>query len=160
MNPTNIGAIFRSAAALNMDAVLVTPTCCDPLYRRSVRVSMGTVFQIPWSFLPDTPDYCALLHDLGFKTCAMALTDRSGRIRPISIPVPDLSESQSPDPPEKPYTNVNLYARKKGYEQVESENLQVFADTTTLQNLEMIPLAELPGSWNQVEIIDTPPQNL
>ena len=91
---------------------------------------------------------------------AMALTDRSGRIRPIAIPVPDRSESQAPDPPERPYTVVNLYARKKGYEQVESENLQVFADTTTLQNLEMIPLAELPQNWDQTVIFDTPPQNL
>ena len=91
---------------------------------------------------------------------AMALTDRSGRIRPIAVPVPDLSESQSPDPSERPYTVVNLYARKKGYEQVESENLQVFANTTTLQNLEMIPLAELPLNWNQTVIFDTPPQNL
>ena len=91
---------------------------------------------------------------------AMALTDRSGRIRPIAVPVPDRSESLSPDPPERPYTAVNLYARKKGYEQVESENLQVFADTTTLQNLEMIPLSELPGSWDQTVIFDTPPQNL
>lgn len=91
---------------------------------------------------------------------AMALTDRSGRIRPIAIPVPDISESQSPDPPERPYTVVNLYARKRGYEQVESENLQVFADTTTLQNLEMIPLSELPSSWDQTAIFDTPAQNL
>ena len=91
---------------------------------------------------------------------AMSLTDRSGRIRPVTVPVPDLIESQSPDPAERPYTTVNLYARKKGYEQVESENLQVFADTTTLQNLEMIPLSELPGSWNQTVIFDTPPQNL
>ena len=91
---------------------------------------------------------------------AMALTDRSGKIRPIAIPVPDLRESQAPDPPERPYTAVNLYARKKGYEQVESENLQVFADTTTLQNLEMIPLAELPQNWDQTVIFNTPPQNL
>lgn len=91
---------------------------------------------------------------------AMALTDRSGRIRPIAIPVPDISESQSPDPLERPYAVVNLYARKRGYEQVESENLQVFADTTTLQNLEMIPLSELPDNWDQVIIFDTPPQNL
>lgn len=91
---------------------------------------------------------------------AMALTDRSGRILPVTVPVPDLKESQSPDPAERPYTAVNLYARKKGYEQVESENLQVFADTTTLQNLEMIPLAELPQNWDQTVIFDTPPQNL
>ena len=91
---------------------------------------------------------------------AMGLTDRSGRIQAIAIPVPDRSESLSPDPPERPYTAVNLYARKKGYEQIESENLQVFADTTTLQNLEMIPLAELPLGWDQTVIFDTPPQNL
>ena len=90
----------------------------------------------------------------------LGLTDRSGRIPPVSIPVPDRSESLSPDPPEQPFTVVNLYARKKGYEQVEAENLQVFADTTTLQNLEMIPLAELPLNWDQSVIFDTPPQNL
>lgn len=75
MNPTNVGAIFRSAAALNMDAVLLTPGCSNPLYRRSLRVSMGTVFQVPWTFLGD--DYVAELKNLGFKTAAMALTDDS-----------------------------------------------------------------------------------
>ena len=75
MNPTNIGAIFRSAAALGMDAVLLTPGCSDPLYRRSARVSMGTVFQIPWTFLSE--DWHCKLHDAGFKTAAMALTDDS-----------------------------------------------------------------------------------
>lgn len=91
---------------------------------------------------------------------AMRLTDRNGQIVPIEVPVPDKSESLEPEPGEKPFTSVNLYARLKGYEQVESENLQVFADTTTNQNLEMIPLAELPGSWDQTVIFDTPPQNL
>ncbi len=91
---------------------------------------------------------------------AMRLTDRSGQIAPIEIPVPDLAESQSPEPGGKPFTSVNLYAHLKGYEQIESENLQVFADTTTLQNLEMIPLAELPQSWSQNVIFNTPPQNL
>ena len=91
---------------------------------------------------------------------AMRLTDRSGQIAPIEIPVPDLAESQSPEPGEKPFTSVNLYAHLKGYEQIESENLQVFADTTTLQNLEMIPLAELPQSLSQNVIFNTPPQNL
>lgn len=91
---------------------------------------------------------------------AMRLTDRSGRITPIPIPVPDLNESQSPDPPERPYAVVNLYAHKHGYAQIEAENLQIFANTTTLQNLEMIPLAELPENWDQTEIFDTPPQNL
>lgn len=91
---------------------------------------------------------------------AMRLTDRSGRIVPVEIPVPDREESLSPDPAERPYAIVNLYAHKQGYEQVESENLQVFAGTTTLQNLELIPLSELPGSWDQTAIFDTPPQNL
>ena len=91
---------------------------------------------------------------------AMRLTDRNGRIDPIAIPVPDLAESQTPDPPELPFATVNLYAHLRGYERVESENLQVFAGTTTVQNLEMIPLSELPASWNQTVIFDTPPQNL
>ena len=79
MNPTNVGAIFRSAAALNMDAVLLTPGCSDPLYRRSIRVSMGTVFQVPWSWLPE--DWNDQLHRLGFKTAAMALKDDTLSIR-------------------------------------------------------------------------------
>lgn len=80
MNPTNLGAIFRSAAALGMDGVLLTPGCTDPLYRRSARVSMGTVFQVPWSFLPK--DWLPLLHEAGFRTAAMAL-------REDSLPVDD-----------------------------------------------------------------------
>ena len=91
---------------------------------------------------------------------AMRITDRNGKIRPIPIPVPDKSESLSPNPPERPYTVVNLYARKNGYEQIESENLQVFADTTTNQDLLMIPLAEFPEQWGRTEIFNTPPQNL
>ncbi len=73
MNPTNVGAIFRSAAALNMDAVLLTTGSSNPLYRRSIRVSMGTVFQIPWTWIDDL----AQLKTMGFKTAAMALTDDS-----------------------------------------------------------------------------------
>ena len=81
-DPTNVGALFRSAAALDVDAVLVTPTCCDPLYRRAVRVSMGTVFQVPWTRIGETPaDWpeqgMARLQALGFKTAAMALSDQS-----------------------------------------------------------------------------------
>ena len=78
MNPTNVGAIFRSAAALGMDAVLLTPGCSNPLYRRSARVSMGTVFQIPWTFTAAWPEEgMAQLRQLGFKTAAMALSDDS-----------------------------------------------------------------------------------
>ena len=82
VDSTNVGAIFRSAAALNMDAVLINPSCCGPLCRRAVRVSMGTVFQVPWGQLGDSPaDWpekgMDVLHALGFKTAAMALSDRS-----------------------------------------------------------------------------------
>lgn len=91
---------------------------------------------------------------------AMRLTDRNGQVTPIEIPVPDKADSLTPNVGEKPFTSVNLYARLRSYEQVESENLQVFADTTTIQNLEMIPLAELPGGWDQTVVFDTPPQNL
>ena len=82
MNPTNVGAIFRSAAALHMDAVLLTPGCSNPLYRRSARVSMGTVFQIPWTFIgEETTDWphpgMERLQAMGFKTAAMALRDDS-----------------------------------------------------------------------------------
>lgn len=109
VNPTNVGAIFRSAAALNMDAVLLTAGCSNPLYRRASRVSMGTVFQIPWTYIcPDIPkkspenlkykqtntkppvwekDGIRQLHDLGFKTVAMALTDNS-----VSIDDPNLQK--------------------------------------------------------------------
>ena len=80
MNPTNIGAIFRSAAALNMDAVLLTPACSDPLYRRAIRVSMGTVFQVPWTWL-EGEAYVEQLRAQGFRTAAMALKDDSLSIR-------------------------------------------------------------------------------
>ena len=76
VNPTNVGAIMRSAAALNMDAVLLTKPCSDPLYRRAARVSMGTVFQIPWTYFKEE-NYLELLHEMGFATAAMALTDKS-----------------------------------------------------------------------------------
>ena len=90
VNPTNIGAIFRSAAALHMDAVLLTPACSDPLYRRASRVSMGTVFQVPWTYFDKKTiawpqDGIALLHQLGFQTAAMALSDNS-----VSIDDPQL----------------------------------------------------------------------
>ena len=77
MNPTNIGAIFRSAAALNVDAVLLTAAGSDPLYRRAARVSMGNVFLVPWTYLPEGERWPELLHELGFKTVALALRDDS-----------------------------------------------------------------------------------
>ena len=92
MNPTNVGAIFRSAAALGMDAVLLTPGCSDPLYRRSARVSMGTVFQIPWTYIGTEVSHWPepgmdTLRKLGFKTTAMALRDDS-----LSVDAPELAQ--------------------------------------------------------------------
>lgn len=91
---------------------------------------------------------------------SMALTDRSGLIPPIPITVPDLASSQSPDTGIVPFTNVNIYARLEDYEQIEAEDVQVFADTVTWQEFEMIPLSELPDQWTRAEIFKTPPQNL
>lgn len=91
---------------------------------------------------------------------AMRLTDRSGRIDPIALPVPDRSESLTPEPGERPFTQVNLYARLRGYEQIEAKDLQVFADTVTDQDLLMIPLSELPDQWDKTEVFQTPSQNL
>ena len=91
---------------------------------------------------------------------AMRITDRNGEILPIEIPVPEISAGLSPDTGVRPYTPVNLYARKEGYEQVENENLQVFPQTVTRLNLELIPLSELPDSWDKLAVYDTPPQNL
>ncbi len=101
MNPTNVGAIFRSAAALHMEVVLLTPGCSDPLYRRASRVSMGTVFQVPWTFIRDDneircqreilwPEQAITeLQKMGYKTAALALTDDS-----ISIDDPNLMQEQ------------------------------------------------------------------
>ena len=91
---------------------------------------------------------------------AMRLTNRNGQIVPVEVPVPEASDSQVPNPPERPFATVNLYAHLRGYEQVEAENLQVFANTVTQQDLMMIPLSELPDSWDQTAIYTTPPQNL
>jgi len=91
---------------------------------------------------------------------AMRLTDKSGKISPVEVPVPDIAAGLRPDTGEVPFTAVNLYARKKGFEQIESEGVQVFPDTITDQDLQMIPLSELPASRNRREIFLNPPQNL
>ena len=84
VNPTNVGAIFRSAAALGVDAILLTKGCTDPFYRRSARVSMGTVFQVPWTYIPDGRPLTEVLHDNGYEIISMALEKRA---IPVTDPV-------------------------------------------------------------------------
>ena len=91
---------------------------------------------------------------LGLRT-----TDSSGLTTPIRLEVPEKAQSQAPGNG-KPFVTVNLYARAEDYEQVLARGVQVFADTVTTQQLQFVPLSELPGSWKQVEVFDTPPQNL
>ena len=96
---------------------------------------------------------------LPLRDVAITITANDGTV-PVEVPVPEASDSQVPNPPERPFATVNLYAHLRGYEQVEAENLQVFANTVTQQDLMMIPLSELPDSWDQTAIYTTPPQNL
>ena len=99
--------------------------------------------------------------DLSGSAIAMRLTNRSGTLdAPVEISVPDISAGQTPDTGVLPFTDVNLYARLENFEAIEIENLQVFPGTLTIQDLSMIPLAELPDSWNKLEIFNTPPQKL
>ena len=106
-------------------------------------------------------DVAVTVTDAGGSAIAMRLTNRSGQLEnTITVDVPDRSASLNPNTGILPYTTVNLYARREDYEEILIENLQVFADTVTEQDLEMIPLSELPDSWNKSETFPTPPQNL
>ena len=106
-------------------------------------------------------DAAIAITDTDGSAIALRLTDKSGQLEnPVPISVPDLSASQTPNTGEKPFAVVNLYAKADLFEEIEIENLQVFPDTITVQNLELIPQAELPEFWNQVEIFNIPPQNL
>ena len=106
-------------------------------------------------------DVAVAITDENGSAIALRLTNRSGQLdEPVAITVPDLSASQTPNTGVVPFATVNLYARLPDYEEIEVENLQVFANTVTSQNLELIPLSELPEYWNQVEVFDTPKQNL
>ena len=106
-------------------------------------------------------DTAITVTDASGSAIAMRLTNRSGYLdEVIEISVPDLSASQSPNTGIIPFSVVNLYARAKDYEQIEIENLQVFAGTVTDQDLVMIPLSEFPDQWTKTEIFATPPQNL
>lgn len=107
------------------------------------------------------PDTAVTVTDKSGSAIAMRLTNRSGLLdAPLQIPVPDLSAGQSPNTGVIPFAVVDLYAKHPQYEEISVENIQIFPDTVTLQNLEMIPLSELPQSWNKAEVFDTPPQNL
>lgn len=99
--------------------------------------------------------------DINGSAIALRLTNRSGQLDvPVQISVPDLSAGQTPGTGVIPYSVVNLYAKIEDYEEIDIENLQIFPNTVTSQNLEMIPLSELPQQWNKAEVFDTPPQNL
>ena len=105
-------------------------------------------------------DVAVRITDMNDNPIALRVTDRSGIIVPVEISVPDVGASQKPDSGVVPFTRVNIYVRLENYERIEAKDVQVFPDVVTLQNLEMIPLSELPDSWNQSEIFDTPAQNL
>lgn len=106
-------------------------------------------------------DAAVTITDTDENIIAMRLTNRNGSLeQPIAINVPDLSAGQSPNTGITPYASVNLYARAENFEEIEVNDVQVFPDTVTLQNLELIPLSELPGEWNKAEIFQTTPQNL
>lgn len=106
-------------------------------------------------------DVAVTITNTDSSAIAMRLTDRNGSFRePVPIEVPDGAASQSPNTGIIPFAVVNLYARLENYEEIDIRNLQVFANTITDQNLEMIPLSELPRAWNKSEIFDTPAQNL
>ena len=107
------------------------------------------------------PNVAVVITSSDGTAIAMRITNRNGLIAPIELPVPDKSESQEPDSDELPYARINLYAYVKGYELIESRDIQIFADTTTVQDLEMIPAAEHSDNSDiETEIFDTPPQDL
>lgn len=106
-------------------------------------------------------DVAVTITDSSGAAIAMRLTNRSGQFNtPVPITVPDLSASQSPNTGVIPFAVVRLYAKGEDFEEIDVENVQVFADTVTLQNLELIPMSELPQKWNKAEQFNIPPQNL
>ena len=106
-------------------------------------------------------DVAITVTDASGSAIAMRLTNRDGAFdKPISIQTPDISASQQPNTGIFPYTLINLSARVENYEEIDVENIQIFPETQTDQELEMIPLSEFPGTWNKIEIFDTQRQNL
>ena len=127
---TNIGAIFRSAAALGIDAVLLTRSSCDPLNRRAIRVSMGTIFLVPWTWL----DSYSTLHDLGFKTAAMALTDQSISLDDLILKQQDklavIMGTEGDGLPQKTIEDADFTVRIPMYHHVDSLNVAAAAAVT------------------------------
>ena len=105
-------------------------------------------------------DVAVTVTDENNSAIFMGLTDKSGKLNLVTVTVPDRSDSLTPNTSVRPYATVNIHARLENFEQIEADNVQVFADTVTIQNLEMIPLSELPDQWTKSEIFDTPGQNL
>ena len=105
-------------------------------------------------------DVAVTVVDDNGKLLGLRLTDSNGLTTPITLEVPNLANSQSPDTGLPAFASVNLYARAEDYQQILVRGVQVFPDTVTTQDLEMIPLSELPAKWNQAEEFDIPPQNL
>lgn len=105
-------------------------------------------------------DVAVTVTTTGGTAIAMRLTDSSGKIALIEVPVPNRSESLQPEPGETPYGVANLYAHLEGYDQINAENLQIFADTVTVQDLELIPQPEFPEAFDTVVAFQTTPQNL
>lgn len=105
-------------------------------------------------------DVAVIITDPDGTAIAFQLTDRSGLTEPIAISVPDISAGLSPNTGIVPFKNINIYARLDHFEQIEAENVQVFPNVVTIQNFEMVPLAELPENWAESELFNTPPQNL
>ena len=105
-------------------------------------------------------DVTVYITDAEGKAIALRQTDRNGKIQPVPISTPDLSVGQAPELGIPPFTTVNIYARLENFEQIEAEGIQIFANTVTNQDLEMIPLAEFPEYWTETEVFQTPPQNL
>lgn len=105
-------------------------------------------------------DVAITITDSKGNTIAYRTTDRSGLIEELAIETPDIGAGTSPNTGEIPFELVNIYAHLDGYEQIDAENVQIFPNTITNQELSMIPLSELPGKWNQTEIFQTPAQNL
>lgn len=105
-------------------------------------------------------DVAVMVTDANNRVLAMGLTDKNGKYGPVAVSVPERQESLTPNAPERPYSTVNLHAQAANFEQIEADNVQVFANTVTTQNFELIPLAELPDQWTKTEFFTTPGQNL